>query len=430
MTTEEAIEYIRSVKWLGSKPGLSRIRELLQRLGNPQKSLKFVHVAGTNGKGSTCAMISSVLCTAGYRVGMHTSPYISRFNECMRVCGEMVSDEEITELVEIVRPAAEAMDDHPTEFELITALAMLYFKRQNCDIVVLEVGLGGELDSTNVIDTPELAVIAAIGLDHTAQLGNTIEQVASAKAGIIKPGGDVVVYGAEPEALAVFEKKCESVGARLTRVDFSRLTVRELSLESALADFEPYKSLRIPLAGAYQPKNMALAVTALEVLRKKGWNITDDALRRGLENVAWPGRFELLSRDPVVILDGAHNVHGVKAACDGFDALFPSQKLVILMGVMADKDVSNMVALLASHAAAFVTVTPHNDRALPGEKLAELIQSHGVPAYACGSIEHGVREALRLAREHGAPIAALGSLYFSADIRRAFADLVTSAPHK
>lgn len=422
MTHKQAIEYIRSVKWLGSKLGLSRIRDLLEALGNPHKSLKFVHVAGTNGKGSTCAMISSVLCASGYRVGLHTSPYISRFNECISICGEQISDKEIANLVEIIRPDADAMDDHPTEFELITALAMLYFKRQKCDIVVLEVGLGGELDSTNVIDTPELAVIAAIGLDHTAQLGDTIEQVASAKAGIIKPGGDVVVYGNEPEALRVFEKKCADVGAKLTCVDFSRLTMRQLSLDGSVSDFEPYKGLRIPLAGAYQPKNMALAVTALEVLRSKGWNITEESIRNGLENVVWPGRFELLSRNPVVILDGAHNVQGITATCDGFSALFPGQKLVILMGVMADKDVPNMVALLSKYAAYFVAVTPNTSRSLPAEKLAELAREHGVSATVCGSIEDGAREALRLASRHGMPVSALGSLYFSAEVRRAFAE--------
>lgn len=420
MTTEQALEYIRSVKWLGSKPGLSRIRALLEALGNPQKSLKFVHVAGTNGKGSTCAMIASVLCAAGYRVGLHTSPYISRLNECMRICGTQITDEELTELVGIVRSAADAMDDHPTEFEIITALAMLYFNRQACDIVVLEVGLGGELDSTNVIDTPELAVIAAIGLDHTAQLGNTIELVASAKAGIIKPDGDIVVYGAEPEALQVFENKCASVGAKLTRVDFSRLAVRELTLDGSVSDFEPYKNLRIPLAGAYQPKNMALAVTALEVLRSKGWRVTDESLRKGLENVAWPGRFELLCRDPVIILDGAHNTHGITAACDGFKALFPGRKLVFLIGVMADKDVGTMAKLLSEYAAAFITVTPHNLRAMPARELAGLLGQYGVPAEACDTIDDGVRKSLQLARALNGPIAALGSLYFSADVRKAF----------
>lgn len=423
MKVDEAIDYIRSVNWLGSKLGLSRIRELLDKLGNPQKSLRFVHVAGTNGKGSTCAMIASVLRASGYRVGLYTSPYISRINEYMSVSGEAISDEELSELVGFVQPFADSMDDHPTEFEIITALAMLYFKRHECDIVVLEVGLGGELDSTNVIDTPELAVITAIGLDHTAQLGNNIEEIAFAKAGIIKPGGDVVVYGAEPEAMRVFEEKCKSVGARLHRVDFSRLSVKKLSLDGAVADFKPYFDLFVPLAGTYQPKNMALAVTALEVLREKGWHITEGSLRTGLANVSWPGRFELLCRDPVVILDGAHNVHGVKAATEGFVSLFPGQKLVILIGVMADKDVKNMVELLAKHAAAFVTVTPQNPRALPAEKLAEQIRVFGVPATACGSIDEGAHLAVKLARERGCPIAALGSLYFSADVRRAFSKI-------
>lgn len=423
MTTEQAFEYIHSVKWMGSKPGLSRTRELLAALDNPEKSLKFIHVAGTNGKGSTCAMLASVLRAAGYRVGMHTSPYIARFNECMRVDGEQITDDELTELVSVVRPRADAMTDAPTEFELITTLAMLYFKSHACDIVVLEVGLGGELDSTNVIDTPELAVIAAIGLDHTALLGDTIELIATAKAGIIKAGGDVVAYGAEPDALKVFERKCASVGANLTRVDFGRLTVRELTLDGSVSDFEPYKGLRIPLAGAYQLRNMALAITALEVLCGKGWRIPDDSLRQGLAQVAWPGRFEILRHDPTVILDGAHNGHGIVAACDGFRALFPGQKLVFLVGVMADKDVQSMMAHLAEFAAAFITVTPHNSRAMDAKRLAELLSPFGVPATACDTIKDGAREALRLANVYGAPLAALGSLYFSADVRRAFSEI-------
>ena len=206
MNYSEALSYIHSVCWKGSVPGLSRTRELLGKLGNPEQSLKFIHIAGTNGKGSTAAMLASILEEAGYTVGLYTSPFINRFNERMQVNHTCIGDEELAELTDYVRPYADSMADSPTEFELITAIAMEFFKRKHCDIVVLEVGMGGALDSTNVIDTPEVAVIAAMGFDHTRELGSTMTEIASAKAGIIKPHGDVVIYGQNPEAEAVFER--------------------------------------------------------------------------------------------------------------------------------------------------------------------------------------------------------------------------------
>ena len=209
MTVQEALTYIHSVCWKGSVPGLERTQELLERMGNPEKSLRFVHIAGTNGKGSTAAMTASILRQAGYTTGLYTSPYILRFHERMQVNGVEISDEELADVTEFVRPHAEAMADHPTEFELVSCIAFEYFKRKGCDIVVLEVGMGGELDSTNVIDTPEVAVITNIGLDHTEYLGDTLEKVASAKAGIIKAGGTAVLYRSTPSVEAVFENRCK-----------------------------------------------------------------------------------------------------------------------------------------------------------------------------------------------------------------------------
>ncbi|MDR0839577.1 MAG: bifunctional folylpolyglutamate synthase/dihydrofolate synthase [Oscillospiraceae bacterium] len=418
MSIETTLEYIHSVKWQGAKPGLERTRELLEKLGNPEKSLKFVHVAGTNGKGSTSAMMASALRAAGYVTGLYTSPYILRFNERMQVDGEQISDGELEEMTELIRPHADAMDDAPTEFELITALAMVYFARRRCDIVVLEVGMGGELDSTNVIATPELAVITAMGLDHTAELGNTLAEIASAKAGIIKAGGDVAVYGAEPEAVAVFEKKCADVGARLVRTDFARLSVRSSSIGGSIIDFGAIRDIFLPLAGTYQPKNAALAITALEVLRGKGWRISDGNIRDGIASVRWPGRFEILRREPVFIIDGAHNPHGIAAAADSLRSLFGEKKLVFLVGVMADKDVGTMMGAIAPLAGAFVAVAPHNPRAMGAGALAAMLGGYGVPVEAFADIGEGVARAIQLAGVGGA-VAALGSLYFSADVRSA-----------
>jgi len=422
MTIEQTLEYIHSVKWTGSKPGLSRTRELLEKLGNPEKDLKFIHIAGTNGKGSTAAMLESILRAAGYKTGLYTSPYIRIFNERMQVGGEYISDMELIELTEIIRPFADTMEDAPTEFELITALAMLYFKRAGVDIVILEVGLGGELDSTNVIDTPELAIICAIGLDHTAELGGTIAEIASAKAGIIKEGGTVVIYGAEPAAVHVFEKKCAEVRAKLIKTDFKRLTVIGSALSGSVIDFGPYKSLIISLAGTYQPKNAALVITAVETLRFKGWRIRDDALKSGLLNVRWPGRFEQLRENPVVILDGAHNPHGVHEAAASLRKLYPKRKIVFLTGVMADKDAKTMMSELVPISKCFITVKPNNPRAMDADKLAGLLRLLGAQAEAAASIKTGVSAAMEKAGKDGV-IAAVGSLYFSEDIRQAFGSL-------
>ena len=316
MTGQEAISYIHSFQWQDHAPGLGRMRALLRALGDPQRGRKFVHVAGTNGKGSTCACIASVLRAAGYRVGLNTSPYLMTFHERIQVNGALISDGELASLAEEIRPAAEAMAEHPTEFELITAIALLHFCRKDCDISVLEVGLGGALDASNVIDVPEAAVLTAMGMDHVALLGPAQADVAAAKAGIIKPGGDVVSYGECPEADGVFRRACKERGAVLTEVDFSRLRPRSFGLDGSQFDFAPYGNLYLPLTGAYQLKNAATAITALEVLQKKGWHVSEEALRRGLAQVRWPGRFEVLRRDPVFLLDGAHNAHGMTAAAE------------------------------------------------------------------------------------------------------------------
>jgi dihydrofolate synthase/folylpolyglutamate synthase len=418
MSYEETLKYIHNVKWQGSKPGLERTRELLAALGNPEKSLRFVHIAGTNGKGSTAACIASVLREAGYRTGLYTSPYILRFNERMQVNGEHISDEELERFTNEIRPFADGMKDAPTEFELITALAMKYFLFKKCDIVVLEVGMGGELDSTNVIDTPEVAVITAIGLDHMKELGSTPAAIASAKAGIIKSGGDVVFYGGDTEVGEVIERACRERNAVLRQADFGRLTVHGFDLDAARFDFIPYKNIRLPLVGTYQPKNAALAVTALEALRSKGYHISDADIVEGLNKVYWPGRFEVLRNHPVFILDGAHNPHGIEATAESLRNHFKDRKIVFLIGVMADKDVLSMMGFIAPQAQAFIAVEPHNPRAMKVEELKDTLSVYGLPVTACQSIDAGVAEAVRQAGSDGV-VCALGSLYFSGDIREA-----------
>ena len=418
MSYESTLEYIGSAKWQRSKPGLERTRELLRCLGNPEKQLKFVHVAGTNGKGSTCACIASVLQQAGYRTGLYISPYINRFNERMQINGEEIPDGELEQIVDEIRPFADAMEDTPTEFEVITAVAMKYFLNNKADIVVLEVGLGGELDSTNVIDTPEVAVITAIGLDHTALLGNTLPEVASAKAGIIKTGGLVCAYPADDDVTAVFENKCREVGASLTMTDMGSLHVKAVELDGCTFDFGGLKDVFVPLAGSYQPWNASVAITACRLLASRGWKITDEDIVEGLAKVKWPGRFEVLMKHPVFVLDGAHNPHGIKATVASLKEHFGDRKLTFVMGVMADKDVSHMVEMITPLADRVYTARPENYRAMDAMDLARQFQLRGAMALPCPSIQRAVDEAIAHEGPDGV-VVALGSLYFSSDIRQA-----------
>jgi dihydrofolate synthase/folylpolyglutamate synthase len=421
MDYEEALDYIHYVTWRGSRLGLERTNELLARIGNPHRALKFIHVAGTNGKGSTCAMLAKILTSAGYRVGLYTSPFINRFNERMQADGVSISDDELAGITAYIRPHADNMADHPTEFELITAIAFEFFLRRNVDIVVLEVGMGGELDSTNVIDTPELAVITNIGLDHTRELGPTITDIARAKAGIIKPGGEVLIYGQNEEANAVFHSVCKENGARLHVTDHSRIGSVTPSLSELRFTFSPYGELVCGLVGSYQAHNAAVAVTAIEILRTKGCTVSDDALKSGLSSVRWPARFEVLRRTPVFIADGGHNPQGVSAAVDSLKQQFPNQKITFLLGIMADKDVAQMIGQIGPIANAFFTVTPNNPRAMQAETLAQLIAEQGYAATPCDSVAFGVSSAIEQAGKDGV-VCALGSLYMLGDVRSALAD--------
>lgn len=419
MTYEEALSYIHSVCWKGSKLGLERTRELLGKLGNPEKKLKFIHIAGTNGKGSTAAMLASILEEAGYKVGLYTSPFINRFNERMQIDHEQIPDGELAELTERIRPLADAMEDAPTEFELITALAMVYFADHRCDIVVLEVGMGGELDSTNVIDVPEAAVIAAMGLDHVRELGPTMADIARAKAGIIKSGGDVVSYGGNSEADPVFEQVCRERGARLHQPDFSAIVPGSFSLEGQSFSYGDLKDLRIPLAGEYQMKNAAVVLETVKVLQARGWRVTEEHIRRGLANTRWPARFEVLQKDPVFIVDGGHNPHGIRATAQSLERLFPGRKFTFVTGVMADKDVESILGLIVPLADQFFTVRPDNPRAMSADELARRISAMGVKATACDSVAHGVQRAIQAEGPDGVAVA-LGSLYMSGEVRAYF----------
>ena len=418
MNYEETIAYIHSAYWKGTKDGLSRTRELLSLLGDPQDQLRFIHVAGTNGKGSTCAMLASILQAAGYKTGLYTSPFVNRFNERIALNGVPIPDQDLVDIFDEIRPIVDGMEYPPSEFELITCAAMLYYKEQKCDVVVLEVGMGGEFDSTNVIKTPLLTIITAMGFDHMKYLGNTMTEIASAKAGIIKPGGTTLIYGENPEADKVFRETCERMHSRLVVTDYSRIVDHSHTLRGHDLSFGAWAHIRLPLIGSHQVKNAAVVLTAVEELEKGGLTIPDAAVYEGMARVQWPARMELLSEQPVFLLDGGHNPHGFHAAALTLRELFPDQKVTVMMGVMADKDHGDMIRELLPVAKRFITVQPDSPRAMTAEDLAEEIRSLGGEAESTGTVENGVKTLLKEAKPDDV-LLAIGSLYMSGAVRAA-----------
>ena len=418
MTQTQALEYIHSICWKGSVPGLGRTEELLERMGNPQKKLNFIHIAGTNGKGSTAAMLSSVLSASGYRVGLYTSPYIYRFHERMQVNGAEITDDQLCVITEFVKPLAESMEDSPTEFELVTAIAMEYFMSQNCDIVILEVGMGGELDSTNVIDCPELAIITNIGLDHTEFLGDTLEKIAHAKAGIIKQGCDVVLYGQTSGVEAVIAQRCAEMGGTLSIADTQGLVSVSHDLQGQVFHWGNLQSLHLPLLGVHQLHNASVVLSAAEVLAKKGYTITSQSIRDGLSTTSWPGRFEVLHHNPLFLVDGGHNPQCIESLVENIHSYLKDKKLTVLTGVLADKDYESMYVSIAPFVKEYVTVSPNSPRSMSAVDLAGYLQRFGAPVTPCKSIQEGVALAVAQAGDDGV-VLAYGSLYMVGDIREA-----------
>jgi len=420
MTAQEAIDYIEHYGWSSTRLGLDRTRELLAKLGDPQKRLKFVHVAGSNGKGSTCAMLDAVLRAAGYRTGLYTSPYIQTFCERIRIDGENIPGEALASVTERVRGAAESMDDHPSQFELVTAAAMLYYAEQRCDVVVLEVGMGGELDSTNVIDCPEVAVITNIGLEHTEYLGDTLEAIAATKAGIIKPGCRAVCYDGAREVTAVVRADCAAKGVPLRVASYEKIVPVSESLDGQRFLWNG-TAYHLALLGRYQLHNAATVLETVEALREAGWRIGADAVARGLAEVRWPARMEVMGREPLFLIDGGHNPQCAEALADSLRRLLPERKVVFLLGVLRDKDYPQMMAALLPFAREFVCLTPLSDRALSAAELAAYLTQRGAKATACGEIADGLRRALDAAGADGA-VVAFGSLYLVGAIRGAYQD--------
>ena len=422
MNAEQAIAYIHSVCWKGSIPGLGRTQELLEKMGNPEKKLKFVHIAGTNGKGSTAAMTASILSKAGYRTGLYTSPYIYRFHERIQVDGVEISDEELAEITEYVKPLADSMAQSPTEFELVCCIAFEYFYRKKCDIVVLEVGMGGAWDATNVIEVPEVAVITNIGLDHTEYLGDTVEKIAETKSGIFKPHGHGVVYRSTPSVEAVYERVCAERDVSLRKADFDGLVLKAHTLEGQVFDCGSRKNLVLPLLGDHQLHNASVVLSIADTLIGEGWKISEQNIYDGIRDVRWPGRFDIVCRKPLFIIDGGHNPQCIEALVKNIQDYLAGKKVIALTGVLADKDYADMYKPVMPLVDRFVCITPPNPRKLEAEQLAWYLRQAGAQAQASESILDGVKKAMDLTGKDGV-VLCFGSLYSIGGIRDALKDL-------
>ncbi|MCR5204458.1 MAG: bifunctional folylpolyglutamate synthase/dihydrofolate synthase [Lachnospiraceae bacterium] len=458
------LQYIKEIPWTTRKVGLHRIKALLKALGRPDKDLKFIHVAGTNGKGSVCAMLDAVLRAAGLRTGLFTSPHLEKYNERMKVNGKDISDKEFAEVISKVKKVSDALSkkhdktlrikgiegkdsskkrnmewESPSEFEVLTAAGLLWFKEKKCDIVILEVGLGGEFDSTNVIEDKELAIITPIGFDHTAILGNSLGEIASAKAGIITKGCDVIcsrqsregliandyplreVVKQKMEILNVISSKCMEMHAKMHVPDTFGFKLISKDIDGQVFRSRYYdEPLRLNFIGEYQLLNALTVLEAVKVLNKKNKIISEKAVRKGLETVTWAARFEVLNRNPIFILDGAHNEHGIDAAVDALRWLFGDKKITYILGILSDKNIDAMLLKLYSNAKDFITLTPESSRALAGEKLAERLRGAGFTAVNFDSPKEAVEYALGKSSGTDDVICSLGSLYLAGTIRECF----------
>lgn len=418
MNIEQAISYIHSLYRPGNKPGLHRIRQLLALLGNPERELNFIHIAGTNGKGSTAAMTAAILRKAGYKAGLFTSPYIYRFHERIQMNGQQISDEKLLPLILEVKALADTMAEPPTEFEFVTALALQYYRSENCPIVVLEVGMGGLMDATNAIPAPEVAVITNIGLDHTEALGDTLEEIAANKAGIFKEGSYAVVYRGSADVEAVYDNICREKNIPLRKADFDTLRLRSHGLDGQVFDCGNRKNIHLPLLGDHQLHNAAVVLSIMDTLIEKGWKITEENIYEGMADVSWPGRFDIVSRDPLFIIDGGHNPQCIEALVKNIRDYLTGRRVIVLTGVLADKDYGEMYRPVMELVKEFICITPDNPRKLAAAELAQHLTLAGATATACGSVEEGVAKAVALAGKDGV-VLSFGSLYAIGDIRNA-----------
>jgi len=416
----QAMEYRRRLEAGGIVPGLDSVRALTAELGNPQDGLRFVHIAGTNGKGSVAAFISSVLKCAGYRVGCYTSPGVFSPLEKWRVNARPMSRADYVRGLERVRCAAEALEEagspYPTPFEVESALAFWYFKEKQCDLVVLETGMGGLLDATNIIPAPLAAVLTSISMDHAGMLGNTLEEITAHKAGIIKNGCFVISAPQYPAVYQVIRHVCEEKKAQLRKVEETAIRKVRFGIEKQSFSYAGYEKLEISMAGRFQIQNAALAVETILALGECDFPVTERALRRGLLEARWPGRFEIIAKRPLFIIDGAHNEDGARKLKESVDFYFTNKKKITIMGILKDKEYEKIAALTAPLAAQIVTVAaPGNPRAVPALELAGVVRRYNPNVTAADSLQEAVEMSYLLAGKESV-ILAFGSLSFLGEL--------------
>lgn len=399
MNYKEAMEYIHGIMRFGSKLGLERMRELMHRLGDPQKQTRFVHVAGTNGKGSTVTMLSEILQSAGYRVGKYVSPYVFDFRERIAVNGEMISENALCDLTERISFVCGQMEndgwDAVTEFEFITAMAFCYYVQEKCDVVVLEVGLGGRYDATNVIDAPLVSVITTLALDHTAILGDTIEKIAFEKCGIIKPPSPAVMYPIQlPGADRTVREECEKGNCPLFVADIEKLEILQCDLGGNRFVYKG-REYEQNLLGEYQIYNAINVLETVEALRREGYDISDTAVCHGLKSCHMPARFDKVSDKPLIILDAGHNPQGIDALAALMDKM-QGRSTRIVFAVMADKEYLYAIEKLSQRAKSFYGVTLSDfPRALPAEQIAEIASRYCKDACAFSAVPQALDAALQ-----------------------------------
>lgn len=420
MNYQEAREYIEKASCYGSVLGLENIKELLLRLGNPQDDVRFIHIAGTNGKGSVLAYLSTILMDAGFRVGRYISPTLFSYRERIQVNEEKIAKNAFAAHMSLIADTIAEMQNenlpHPTPFEIETALCFLYFKEMKCDFVVLETGLGGLEDATNVVKTSIVEVITPISMDHMGFLGNTLREIAYNKAGIIKPGTTVVSAPQKPEAMAEIEKKCAENKCKLRIVNdtcidkvTSKLTEQRFSYQT---QGNHYEDMAIHLLGSYQIQNAALALETIEALRELNIEISPQAVRSGMERTQWRGRFTIINQNPMVIIDGAHNEDAARTLKESIELYFPNKTRYFIMGMFADKECEKVAALTANLAESITTITiPQNDRAIQAAELSQIVKPYNTNVRPANSIEEAIEQTLKKAKEEDVVIA-FGSLSF------------------
>lgn len=425
MHYEAAVQYLDSIGFLGAKLGLERMKQLMQRLGNPEKKLRFIHVAGTNGKGSTCAMLTAILMEAGKTIGTYTSPHLEEYTERFTINNERISKEEFAFYIEHISKICKEMEcageGHPTVFEVLTALAFLYFYHKKVELVLLEVGLGGRYDATNIIEDPLLCVITAIGMDHMEYLGDTLEQIAFEKAGIIKEDCPVVLYRQSKKVYETVQAVAEQFHAKLYYASEEAVTVDIQTIQKSVFSikngFFEYPKIEIQMLGQYQMANCATVLLACYALQQAGILLTEEQILSGLKKAFWNGRMEVFPGSPLVLLDGAHNVDGIEMLSKSLSAYFHQQDITLLIGILGDKEYKKMVELILPLASKVVITEPHNPRALTVEKLEAIIRGQGKKVVKNRNIKEAFMKAYTMTDADGI-VCCCGSLYLIGELRK------------